>query len=64
MSNKLYTLKQAAGYLSMPVSTVRSMCHNGEITYVKRQTRNGRVFYIDVVDLDSWIEKNKVKKSA
>ncbi len=56
---KLYTLKDSSIYLSIPVSMLRRMVLEGEIPHVRRQTRNGRVIYLDRSDLDRWIENNK-----
>lgn len=51
---RLYDLKEAAIYLARPIYSVRCLIWNGSLRYVK----NGRRFYLDVYDMDAWIERN------
>jgi excisionase family DNA binding protein len=55
---RLYTLKEAAAYLGRGVHGVRDMIWRNEIAYV-RGGYKGRKMFVDVKDLDGWIERNK-----
>jgi len=57
MKKRLYTLKEAAEYLGRPVWGVRTIVWSGQIPVVK--PRGGRKIYIDVMDLNNFIERNK-----
>lgn len=52
---RLFNLKEAAQYLGRPVSGVRTLIWNGKLSYLQE----GRKQYIDVRDMDSFIEKSK-----
>jgi excisionase family DNA binding protein len=52
---RLLTLKEAAAYLSLSLSTVKKMLICSELRVV---TRGGRRM-IDIHDLDLWIEQHK-----
>jgi excisionase family DNA binding protein len=54
-SKRLFTLKEAACYLGRPVFGVRSLIWAGKLPYVK----DGRKQYLDVQDLDRYIERSK-----
>lgn len=55
LHKRLYDLKEAAYYLGRPVFSVRTLIWNGALPCVK----DGRKQYIDIYDMDSYIEKNK-----
>ena len=55
VSKRLYNLREAAQYLGRPVSGVRTLIWNGRLPYLQE----GRKQYIDLRDMDSFIEKNK-----
>ena len=54
-AQRLYDLKMAAEYLGRPVYSLRVLIWNGELPVI----RSGRKIYLDVFDLDGWIEKSK-----
>ena len=55
LTKRLYDLKVAAIYLGRPVFSVRGLIWKGALPYVKE----GRRQYLDVYDLDKYIERNK-----
>ena len=55
LDKRLYDLKEAATYLGRPVFSVRTLIWNGALPYVKE----GRKFYLDIFDMDTYIERNK-----
>jgi len=55
LDKRLYDLKEAATYLGRPIFSVRTLIWSGKLPYVKE----GRRQYIDVVDMDKYIECNK-----
>lgn len=54
---RLYTIREASIYLGRPVSAVRGLLWKGSLPFIQ----TGRVQYIDVRDIDSFIEQNKTK---
>jgi excisionase family DNA binding protein len=57
---RLLSIKDAAAYLSARVWAIRQLVRNREIPYVPV----GRGFKIDKIDLDRWIESQKVGVAA
>jgi excisionase family DNA binding protein len=55
ITKRLYALKEAALYLGRGLHGVRDMVYRGDLPVV----RNGRKMFIDIRDLDNFIEKNK-----
>lgn len=55
ISKRLFTLKEASQYLGRPVSGVRTLIWNGRLPYIQE----GRKQYVDLRDLDSYIDKAK-----
>ena len=55
LNKRLYDLKEAAYYLGRPVFSVRGLIWKGALPYVKE----GRRQYLDVYDMDKYIERNK-----
>lgn len=58
LGKRLYTLKEAAQYMGRPVWGMRNLIWSQIIPVVKEQ--GSRKIYIDIDDLNGFIEKNKV----
>ena len=56
ISKRLYSLKESAIYLGRGLHGVRDMVWRGEIPIV----RSGRKMFIDIKDLEDYIERNKM----
>jgi excisionase family DNA binding protein len=56
---RLYTLKEASIYLGRGLHGVRNLVWSGEVPVVKQN--GGRKFFIDLKDLDSFIERSKFR---
>jgi len=54
-AQRLFDLKAAAGYLGRSVWGVRELVWSGQIPVVK----SGRKLYLDICDMERWIERNK-----
>ena len=54
---RLYAIKEAAVYMGFSPWTVRDMIWAGEIPYIKR----GAKYFLDIADIDRWIEKSKTR---
>ena len=54
-TKRLYTLKEAAFYLGKGLYGVRELVWSGKLPVV----RQGRKMFIDIVDLDAWVTRNK-----
>jgi excisionase family DNA binding protein len=57
-SPRLLTLKEAAAYFASSVWYIRQMIRNRELPHI----RIGRRLLLDRVDLDHYIERNKVRR--
>jgi excisionase family DNA binding protein len=57
VAKRLYTLKEASHYLGRPVFSLRTLIWNGKLPYVQ----DGRKYYLDVQDLDAYIESQKTR---
>ncbi len=57
ISQRLYTVKDAAVYLGRTVWGVRELIWSGELPVIK-SGRGGKQ-YIDVLDMDAFIDRNK-----
>lgn len=57
MKKRLMTIKEAAVYLGRPVHSVRTLIWAGALPFIK----TGRVYYLDIIDLDAFIDKNKTR---
>ena len=57
LDKRLFTLKEGAHYLGLSVWSMRELIWAGEIPVVRRD--GGRKIYLDRLDLDGYIEKNK-----
>jgi excisionase family DNA binding protein len=60
VSRRLFTVDQAAGYLSRTPEAVSHMIHSGKL----RAVRMDRRVYLDVKDLDRLIEDSKIDSSG
>ena len=57
LAKRLYTVKESAEYLGRGVHGVRDLIADGELPVIQRGDNGTQ--YLDVVDLDLWIEGNK-----
>ncbi len=55
LHKRLFDLKEAATYLGRPVFSVRTLIWKGALPVLK----DGRKLYLDIVDMDTYIERNK-----
>ncbi len=60
LKRRLLPLKEAAEYLGMSVCAVMTLIHNGKIPVVKGNGSIRPRMFIDIIDLDKWIEQNKI----
>ncbi len=58
LPRRLYDLEGIAAYLGIPVYTVREMIWRGDLPCV----RIGRRQYLDIRDVDQFIEQNKTRE--
>ena len=54
---RLYSIPEAAEYLGRSIWSVRELIWKGSLPCV----REGRRIHLDIIDLDRWIEGNKIK---
>jgi excisionase family DNA binding protein len=59
IQKRLFTLKEAAQYLGRSVWSMRELIWAGVIPVVRQE--GGRKIYLDKIDLDSFVEKNKTE---
>ncbi len=59
LPRRLFDIQAVAGYLGIPPYSVRGLIWNGSLPCV----RIGRRQYLDIRDVDSYIEANKVRES-
>jgi len=57
LKKRLYSISEAAEYLGRSVWSVRELIWHGKLPSVKADRR----VHLDIIDLDQWIERNKVK---
>jgi excisionase family DNA binding protein len=57
---RLMSPEKAADYIGRSLDVMYEMIHGGEIPFV----RNGRLYTIDRVDLDKWIDAHKESERA
>ena len=55
LTKRLFDLKESAIYLGRPVFSVRTLIWNGALPVI----RDGRKYYLDVRDMDGYIDKHK-----
>jgi hypothetical protein len=58
MPKRLFTIKEAAVYLGRGVWGVRDLIWKGVLPVVKNRD-NGKKLFIDIVDLNKFIDQNK-----
>ncbi len=58
LPRRLYDLEAIRIYLGIPVHTIREIVQRGDLPHVKI----GRRQYLDIRDVDSYIEANKVRE--
>jgi len=56
LKKRLYSIPEAAEYLGRSVWSIRELIWAGKLPSVKV----GRRIHLDIIDLDNWIERNKV----
>ena len=56
LRKRLYSISEAAEYLGRSVWSIRELIWAGKLPSVKA----GRRVHLDIIDLDKWIERNKV----
>lgn len=54
-AKRLYSIKDAAVFLGRSDWSVREMLWAAKLPYIK----DGKRIFIDIVDLEAWIERNK-----
>lgn len=52
---RLYSLQDTALYLGRSLNSIRQMLWDGKLPHI----RDGKRIFIDVRDLELWIERNK-----
>ena len=52
---RLYSIKEASVYLGRSVGAVREMVWAAKLPYIKADRR----IFLDIYDMDEWINKNK-----
>lgn len=52
---RLFSLKDTSVYLGRSLNSVRQMLWDGKLPFI----RDGKRIFIDVQDLDKWIERSK-----
>ncbi len=56
LNKRLFDLKEASIYLGRPVFSVRGLIWQGKLPVIK----DGRRLYLDLYDMNDYIEKNKL----
>jgi hypothetical protein len=59
LGKRLYTIPEAAQYLGRSPYSMRTLIWNGELPVIKNG--EGGKMWIDVIDLDLWIDRNKTE---
>jgi len=57
LKKRLYSVPEAAMYLGRSIWSVRALIWNGELPHI----RVGRRIHLDIIDLDQWVDKNKIR---
>jgi len=60
VTKRLYNIKEAAEYLGRSKWGVRRLIWDGNLPHV----RHGRRVHLDVADMDTFIERNKIIEQA
>jgi excisionase family DNA binding protein len=56
LRKRLYSVGEAAEYMGRSVNGLREMQWAGKLPYIK----DGKKILFDIIDLDKWIEQNKI----
>lgn len=61
LRKRLYTLKEAGAYLGRSEYSVRTLIWNGDLPVIKNPggDQNGKKMWLDIEDLNRFIERNK-----
>jgi hypothetical protein len=59
VEKRLFTIGEAGVYLGRSPYSVRGLIWRQELPVVKPRDRDSRKMWLDKVDLDQWITKNK-----
>ncbi len=54
---RLYSIKEASVYLGRSACAVREMIYAGKIHFIRADRR----IFLDIYDIDEWIERNKTR---
>jgi excisionase family DNA binding protein len=57
LPKRLYSIKEASFYLGRSICALREMLWAGKLPYIK----DGRRILLDIHDMNSWVDKNKVR---
>ena len=57
---RLMRVKQAAAYLAMSPGQLRALVQRGEIPKISTTENGHSPFLFDKLDLDQWIQRNKI----
>jgi excisionase family DNA binding protein len=57
VAKRLYSIAEASEYLGRSVCAVREMIWAGKIPFIK----DGRRIFLDIRDMEDWIEKSKTQ---
>lgn len=60
LQQRLFDLDASAHYLGRSVYSLRTLIWNGELAVV----RNNKKMWLDIRDLDAWIERSKERLTA
>ena len=56
-AKRLYNIKEAGTFLGRSEWSVREMLWAGKLPYIK----DGKRIFIDILDMERWIEQNKTQ---
>jgi len=60
-ARRLLRLKPASEYLSVSPATLRALCQRGEIPVIRLNENGHAPWLLDRMELDSWIERSKIR---
>ena len=60
LSPRLYPLADAATYLGRSVYSLRTLIWNGDLPVIK----SGKKMWVDIRDMDAWIERHRTRITA
>ena len=62
LDKRLFTLKESAHYLGRGIDAMRELVYRREIPVIQQSGRSK--IWLDVMDLNVWIEENKQNRQA